>query len=450
MFGGTKKLWLVALFSLVLIVLVNLAWWIFYDKTEAILDGQLGRRLALVANTGAMRITATDIEALMSNDFEAFANIVDILEEIRLLDSLSEVFILDENYRYLATTSFEADTTYLLAPLNGRFIDSFFYSFITAENALVTESYQTGSIYLKSAFVPLADSLGLVVAVLGVEAPVDFFESLVELKNNLYFSSLLSVLAGLIFGIIFLMVQRSLNQAEARLVLSETHSHLGRMVAVISHEIKNPLMIIRGSAERLKRFLAKENKYPEEADFVIEEVDRLNQIVTGYLSFARGTTGGILAAAQSEPVKVAEFIAKMKADLEQKYADQKIEWVNDNSPAGLIINSYPRVLRQILLNLLINGAEACLSVNKPLKLGLSILEQAEFIELRVLDFGPGIPKRKMKKLFEPFYTTRQQGSGLGLYLTLKIVEELKGRIDIQSEPGEKTEFIIYLPKEPNK
>ena len=69
MFGGTKKLWLVALFSIVLIVLVNLAWWVFYDKTEAILDGQLGRRLALVANTGAMRITASDIEALMSNDF---------------------------------------------------------------------------------------------------------------------------------------------------------------------------------------------------------------------------------------------------------------------------------------------------------------------------------------------------------------------------------------------
>ena len=375
-------------------------------------------------------------------------NIVDILEEIRLSDSLSEVFILDENYYYLATTSYESDTTYLLAPLNSRYIDSFFYS--SAENALVTESYQTGSIYLKSAFVPLVDALGLVVAVLGVEAPVDFFESLIELKNNLYFSSLLSVLAGLIFGIIFLLVQRSLNQAEARLVLSETHSHLGRMVAVISHEIKNPLMIIRGAAERLKRFLAKENKYPEEADFVIEEVDRLNQIVTGYLSFARGTTGGILAASQSEPVKVAEFIAKMKADLEQKYADQKIEWVSDSSPAGLIINSYPRVLRQILLNLLINGAEACLSVEKPLKLGLSIFEQAEFIELRVLDFGPGIRKKEIKKLFKPFYTTRQQGSGLGLYLTLKIVEELRGRIDIQSEPGEKTEFIIYLPKEPNK
>ena len=448
MFGGTKKLWLVALFSIVLIVLVNLAWWIFYDKTEAILDGQLGRRLALVANTGAMRITASDIEALMSDDFEAFVKISEILEDIRLLDSLSEVFLLDENYQYLATTSYETDSTYLLAPLNGRFIDSFFYS--SEENALVTESYQTGSIYLKSAFVPLLDSLGLVVAVLGVEAPVDFFESLVELKNNLYFSSLLSVLAGLIFGIIFLLVQRSLNQAEARLVLSETHSHLGRMVAVISHEIKNPLMIIRGAAERLKKFLAKENKHPEESDFIIEEVDRLNQIVTGYLSFARGTTGGILAASQSEPIVVAEFMAKMKADLGQKYADQKIEWVSDKSPAGLVINSYPRVLRQILLNLLINGAEACLSAEKPLKLGISILEQGDFVELRVLDFGPGIPKRKMKKLFEPFYTTRQQGSGLGLYLTLKIVEELKGRIDIQSEPGEKTEFIIYLPKEPNQ
>ena len=133
-----------------------------------------------------------------------------------------------------------------------------------------------------------------------------------------------------------------------------------------------------------------------------------------------------------------------------KSADQKYRWVSDKRPAVLVFNSYPVVLRKILLNLLINGAEDCLSAEKPLKLGISILEQGDFVELRVLDFGPGIPKRKMKKLFEPFYTTRQQGSGLGLYLTLKIVEELKGRIDIQSEPGEKTEFIIYLPKEPNQ
>ena len=290
-------------------------------------------------------------------------------------------------------------------------------------------------------------------AVLGVEAPVDFFESLKQSRRNLFFSGLLSIIAGLIFGAVFLVLQRSLNRAEAQLFLNETHSHLGRMVAVISHEIKNPLTIIRSSGEQIKRIISKQAEIPgaveivRESKFVIEEVDRLNEIVTGYLNFARGTTGGLLVGTSSKPMNVDEFIAKIKMHLQGKYGDQNIEWSDTIQKNGLVVNTFERVLRQLILNLLINGAEACLAAKKPIKLGLSIEDTGEKIEINISDFGTGISKEEKKKLFTPFYSTRHSGTGLGLYLSKKIVEELKGEINVHSQPGEKTTVMITLPKQ---
>ncbi len=451
MLSANKKLWLIAVFSIAIIVLVNLVWLVFYQRTEKLLDRQLGRRLEAIAKAGAGRISPEKIESLLEGEFEAFALVSDILEEIRLTDSLSEVFILDENYRYLATTSFEADSIYLLAPLNSRYIDSLFYAI--ERPAVSTKSYETGGVYLKSAFVPLFDSSGIAEAVLGVEAPVDFFDALKESKRNLVFSGVLSIIAGLVFGAVFLVLQRSLNRAESQLFLNETHSHLGRMVAVISHEIKNPLTIIRSSAEQIKRIISKQPDVPgapdmqRESGFVIEEVDRLNEIVTSYLNFARGTTGGLLVGSSPKPMNVDEFIAKIKMHLQEKYFEHKIEWMDSAQKKGLVINTYERVLRQLVLNLLMNGAESCLSAKKPIKLGLGISDSGENAEIKVTDFGTGIAKAEQKKLFTPFYSTRHAGTGLGLYLSKKIVEELRGKLDIESQLGEKTEINIIIPKQ---
>jgi len=451
MFAASKKLWLIALFSIAIIVLVNLAWWVFYGRTEKLLDRQLGRRLEAIAKAGATRIPPETLSALMEPDFEAFALVSEILEEVRLTDSLSEVFILDENYRYLATTSYDADSVYLLAPLNGKYIDSLFYALEPL--SLSSKSYQSGEVYLKSAFVPLADSAGLPAAVLGVEAPVDFFDALKQSQRNLLFSGLLSILAGVAFGVVFLILQRSLNRAESQLFLNETHSHLGRMVAVISHEIKNPLTIIRSSAEQIKRIISKQPDVPgaiemqRESGFVIEEVDRLNEIVTGYLNFARGTTGGLLVGSSPNPMNVDEFIAKIKMHLQEKYLENKIDWVELNQKRGLVVNTFERVLRQLVLNLLMNGAEACLSAKKAVKLGLSISDLGEYVEIKVSDYGTGISKNEQKKLFTPFYSTRHSGTGLGMYLSKKIVEEMHGKLDIESQLGEKTEIRIMLPKQ---
>lgn len=450
MLSAHKKLWLMALFSIAIVVMVNLVWWIFYGSTQKLLDRQLGRRLEAIAKVGAGRISEASLESLLKADFEAFAQISEILEEIRFTDSLSEVFIIDENNRYLATTSLETDSVYLLASLNGKYIDSLFYT--DELGAISSESYQTGGVYLKSAFTPLLDSTGLAIAVLGAEAPVDFFEALRQSRRNLLLSGLLSIMAGLIFGTIFLVLQRSLNQAETQLFLNETHSHLGRMVAVISHEIKNPLTIIRSSAEQIKRIISKEPNFSRaveiqrESGFVVEEVDRLNEIVTSYLNFARGTTGKLLVGISRKQIIVDEFMAQIKGQIQEKYLNHQIDWVESNQKRGLVINTFDRVLRQLVLNLLMNGTEACLAVKKPIKLELAVSESGGNVEIKVGDFGSGISRQELKKLFTPFYSTRHSGTGLGLYLIKKIVEELQGELQVKSILGEKTEFIITLPR----
>ena len=177
------------------------------------------------------------IDNLERGDLQAYDEVALGLEEIRSEDSLSELFILNEFYRYVFTTSLEADSVYFLKELNGVFIDSLFFGF--TERALVTPAYRSGQVYLKSAFAPLFDANGYLIAVLGVEASVDYFDDLYALKKNLYYSSGLSVLGGLLFGVVFLILQARLNRIEHRLFLGESHAYMGRMVAVVAHELKN-------------------------------------------------------------------------------------------------------------------------------------------------------------------------------------------------------------------
>jgi signal transduction histidine kinase len=440
MYDGSKKLFAAALFVAILIVVVNVVWWVFYSKTAAILDQQLSRRLAAIAKTSALSLSTDLIDNVRLGDLDAYSRVVEILENVRSSDSLAEVFILDENYNYLATTSLEADSTYFLAELNGQYIDSLVFGL--SKLAIATPSYKTGDIHLKSAFAPLPDAYGYVRAVLGVEANVDYFDVLETLKNNLYYSTGLSVLGGIVFGMLFLYFQRRAGIAEQQLFLNQTHAYLGRMVAVVSHEIKNPLMIIRASAERL----LKKDKSAE-GSFIVEETDRLNDIVTGYLDFAKAG-GSILAGDRLEPVNLSELVLNVRRHLEQKYADIQVDWIDGEVPTNLVFTGYRRSLRQVLLNLLINGAESCLSASKRIGVGISAADKGDVVTISVIDHGPGISKKDRKRVFTPFYTTKQSGSGLGLYLSKRIVGEMGGDVRLGSSPGHRTEVIINLPKEP--
>jgi len=443
MLSSPRRLLAAALFTVIIIALVNLAWWTFYSRTVELLDQQLSRRLVAVARTASVAITPDLNENMLYGDFDAYWQVLDILQKVRRGDSLAEVFIVGDDYNYLATTASEEDSSYFLAALNGPWIDSVLFGM--SPEGVATKSYPSGDLYLKSAFVPLLDQVGLVSAVLGVEANVDYFGVLADLKSNLYYSSLISICGGILFGILFLLFQRRINRMEQQFFAAETNAYLGRMVRVVSHELKNPLMIIRASAERLLKKTS-----AEEASFVVEETDRLNEIVTGYLDFAKaGESRPITGSTQ--PYDLVALISDLKNHLEQKYGDQQIEWIESPIPDAMIISGYPRSTRQVLLNLMINAIEACVGADMPIKVGIETKENGAVVingsavEIRVFDHGPGLSKREMKNAFEPFYTTRQSGSGLGLYVSKIIVARMGGEINIQSRKGQPTEVIIRLP-----
>lgn len=433
------RIFILLLFTAVLIILVNLSWWLYYDRTEKILDQQLSRRLAAIAETALVSVEPETVEMLVEGDIDAYSEIYGILDRVRLADSLSELFVIDENYNYLSTTSLDSDSTYFLSALNAPYIDSIFYG--QSEKVIVTPSYKTGSIYLKTAFAPLLDSDGFPLAVMGVEASVDYFDALADLKNNLYYATFLSLAGSILAGVIFLLYLRRLNRAEQQLHISQSEAYLGRMVAVVSHEVKNPLMIMRASAERL----LKKDKSPE-GTFIIEEVDRLNNIVTEYLNFTK-SGGTLLASEKKEKIYLSEFMTNVKKHFLEKYRDVQVKWLGDDLDPGITLDSYPRSLRQVILNLLINGADACRQAGKPVEVGVTVNKSKDkSITIRVIDHGPGISKKEQKRIFDPFFSTKLSGSGLGLYVSRKIIAEMGGDIVIDSVKDIKTEFVIKIPQ----
>ncbi|UCC43940.1 MAG: HAMP domain-containing histidine kinase [Candidatus Zixiibacteriota bacterium] len=436
----SKKLLVVGLFVVVLTILVNLSWWVFYGNTRRLLDEQLSERLATIARATRTQVTPVQISGLIDDDLDSYYAVVKTLEQIRSVDSLSELFILTPSYRYLATTSLDDDSLYMLRELNRVYIDSL--TFGESSDPLVTPAYKTGDIYLKTAFIPLRDTSFFTAAILGVEASADYSSVLRDLRQNLHASAGLSLVIGLLLGLIFIFYQRRLGLVEQRLFLTETHAFLGRMVAVVSHEIKNPLMIIRATGERLKR-----RTDAGESQFIIEEVDRLNRIVTGYLDFARAGANrtSYLSHEAPEGIEIPTFISNLRGHLTAKYREQEIAWLGSKSDSKFSFIGYPRALRQVLLNLLINSVEACLAAGLPISIGLKAENRGTSVLLSVIDRGPGMSRKELARIGSPFYTTRRSGSGLGLYICRELVEEMKGGLKIESTESEGTTVTIELP-----
>ena len=198
----------VLFFTCLLIVIVNLTWWLFYAKTEVSFEEQLSRRLGSLVTLGASGFDTETVSALANGYLIAYEKALDKIEQIKAADSLSEVFILDADYNYLVTTSPEEDSIYYLISLNREAIDSVFFNIENNYFSSVSASYLTDDFILKSAFAPLYDSSGHVILVLGIEADVDYADDLLSLRRSLYISTVVSVGIGLLFGIIFFLIQK--------------------------------------------------------------------------------------------------------------------------------------------------------------------------------------------------------------------------------------------------
>jgi two-component system sensor histidine kinase HydH len=217
---------------------------------------------------------------------------------------------------------------------------------------------------------------------------------------------------------------------------------LGQMSAAMAHDIKNPLGIIRAAAERLKRRYGTADDAT--FDYIPEEVDRLDRIVSSYLSLGATRPG------EPELLNMAEVITGVLRDMEHETGRHGIavEMKSEDLPP---VQASRVELRQVFLNLVLNAIQAqpqggaiTITGRKERKAG------GDWLVIRVSDMGPGMKPRDLARAFEPFHTTKEKGSGLGLFSVKRIVEAHKGRVAIDSAPGSGTTVEVKLPAESNE
>jgi signal transduction histidine kinase len=232
----------------------------------------------------------------------------------------------------------------------------------------------------------------------------------------------------------------SLDRQQRELRNAERLAAVGRISAQITHEIRNPLNAIGLNAELLQEELARLTPAPREAGQLVaaisREVDRLEGVAEEYLKFAR------MPRAAHAPLDLDELVASLLDFVSPELAAARIAVVRELAGDLPPVDGDEAQLRAVALNLVRNSREAMPGGGT---LTLRTRQAEGGVELRVTDTGGGMPPEVLARIFEPFYTTKERGTGLGLAYARRVVAEHGGTIRCDSEPERGTTFTIRLP-----
>jgi signal transduction histidine kinase len=255
-----------------------------------------------------------------------------------------------------------------------------------------------------------------------------------------------TVLMGALFVVLVFVVKRGegiiQKRAMERLRLKERLAHaerlssMGEMAAGISHEIRNPLGIIRSSAELLKKKVAKVDPANTIPDIIIEEASRLNRIITDFINYAKPRSPNFAGC------RVEEVIDKNITFLEAQINEQGyvIKKNYQNSVPEIMADS--AMLYQSFLNVLINSMQAMPDGGRIL---IEVSAGDHHVTVHFDDEGQGIPHENLEKIWDPFFTTKEMGTGLGLGIVKNIIESHGGSIQIVNRPVRGARVTIELP-----
>ena len=222
----------------------------------------------------------------------------------------------------------------------------------------------------------------------------------------------------------------------------ENLASLTNLAAAVAHEIKNPLAAISIHVQLLRKNFKACNveinaKAQKHLDVVEEEIERLNKIVVDFLFAVRPLQ------CEFAPVKINELIRNLFDTFREEFNAADIVLVPQLDSGIPVIQADERFLRQALMNILTNAKAAMM----PSGGRLSIITRfdEENVYITIADTGKGIPPDVLHKIFEPYFTTKPDGSGLGLTMTYKVIKEHGGDIQVHSEVGTGTRFTLILP-----
>jgi two-component system sensor histidine kinase HydH len=213
---------------------------------------------------------------------------------------------------------------------------------------------------------------------------------------------------------------------------------LGRLAAGVAHEIRNPLSSIKGFATYFRERYRDNPDDRKTSEVMIQEVDRLNRVITQLLEFARPPV------IQKKRASLQTLIQHSLKIIERQASAKHIEVYSQLPSEIKEVDVDPDGINQVLLNLYLNALEA-MDQGGTLSVWLSMEECAPWVKIRVSDTGSGISKDDLEHIFDPYFTTRQTGTGLGLAIVHKIIEAHGGEVRAESEIGRGTTVSVLLP-----
>ncbi len=226
------------------------------------------------------------------------------------------------------------------------------------------------------------------------------------------------------------------EQHQKILIQSEKLASIGQLASGIAHEIQNPLAGISGAIKVIHSEMSDEDSNKAILKMILEQIIRLSKTAGDLLSFARPSVPKKISVNLNEIIKQAIFFIQKQAE------EQGIEIRKGFETKSLEILADPELIKQVFLNIMLNGMQA---MKKEGVLSIDYNINKTMVEISISDTGPGIKEEDKGKIFNPFFTTKSKGTGLGLYNVKNIVESHNGKIRVSSVVGNGTTFTIMLP-----
>jgi signal transduction histidine kinase len=409
--------------------------WLSFRSVRAGYRAEFDRRLEGMAATGASQVRAADVEEARRLGEEAvgYLALQVLIQQLCATPGTANASLIDAAGTVLYDcrgVEWQGQRSVLDTVAHAALAQAL------AGHAAVSEPFLLSREPRQAGFAPVrGEGGGPVVAVVAVEATPGYREPLAQLGRQLLLITAVITLTLLALATVMVRGTLAAARLERRLSRAENLAAMGRLTATLAHEIKNPLAIIRASARRLEKLDPEAQRM---AAYVVEEVDRLSATVARYLQFARG---------EDLPAGAGDARAALDATLallDGEFRARRVEVAREGAwPERAPVRLDSESLKQVDLNLVLNAIEAMADGGR---LAIEIDERRDGFTIAFTDSGPGIPPDTLRRLGDPFVTTKAQGSGLGLFLTRRLVQSAGGTLEIESVVGRGTTCRVRLPR----
>ena len=444
--------------------------WLAYREFQLSMEESLGRRLTGLAQAAAAQVRPAAVTFLVPGDDDSRTakRMTLKLRQLRERTRVERVVILDRDLRALADTkgAMRIGDRYYNAEADRHELDRVFAG---GEASSVLFRGRDGRMY-KKGYAPVRDDQRVVAAV-GVVGSAEFFTGLARLRNYMILSG--AVVAALVILVSLLVARRTtrplrtLAREASRIgagelehpiqvggagyevgVLAGTMNEMRKdlftrdqqmqmMLSGIAHEVRNPLGGIELFSGLLREDLQDDPEKLENIQRIERELGYLKKVVEDFLDFARKRPPTLTPV--DLPSLAHETVEVLGTEASERGLELQVEVPATQLP---LVRCDPEQLRRVLLNLTRNALQA---TDPGGTVGLHCTADDGRVTVLVRDSGSGISQEELDRIFTPFYTTREKGSGLGLALAKKIVDDNGGELSVSSTPGEGSVFSVALP-----